>query len=86
MNIVPLGKRILIKKIESEEKTKSGIIIPNQSKEQPNLATVMAVASDVEDVTVKDTVVVSKYAGTEIEYDGNTYTILEAKDILAKIK
>ncbi len=94
MNIKPLGDKVVIKRLEAEEKTKSGIVLPGQAKEQPQLAKVMAVGPGgiVEGKEVKmevkegDTVIFSKYAGTEIKYDGEEYTIVSQRDILAVIK
>lgn len=94
MNIKPLGDKVVIKRLEAEEKTKSGIVLPNQAKEQPQLAKIMAVGPGgvVEgkeikmEVKVGDTVIFSKYAGTEIKYEGEDYTILSQRDILAVVK
>jgi len=94
MNIKPLGDKVVIKRLEAEEKTKSGIVLPNQAKEQPQLAKVMAVGPGgvVEGKEIKmevkegDTVIFSKYAGTEIKYDGEEYTIVSQRDILAVVK
>ncbi len=94
MNIKPLGDKVVIKRLEAEEKTKSGIVLPNQAKEQPQLATVMAVGPggvvDGKEIKMEvkegDTVIFSKYAGTEIKYDGEEYTILSQRDILAVVK
>lgn len=91
MNIKPLGDKVLIKRLEAEEKTKSGIVLPGQAKEQPQMAEVLAVGPggvvDGKEITMEvkvgDTVIFSKYAGTEIKYDGIEYTILSQKDILA---
>ena len=91
MNIKPLGDRVVIKRLEAEEKTKSGIVLPNQAKEQPQMAEVMAVGpggvvdgKEIKmEVSVGDIVIFSKYAGTEIKYDGEEYTILSQRDILA---
>ncbi|MDF3003119.1 MAG: co-chaperone GroES [Bacillota bacterium] len=91
MNIKPLGDRVVIKRLEAEEKTKSGIVLPGQAKEQPQMAEVIAVGPGaVEDgktvpmeVKPGDTVIFSKYAGTEIKYEGDDYTILSQRDILA---
>ncbi|MFA5528184.1 MAG: co-chaperone GroES [Peptostreptococcales bacterium] len=94
MNIKPLGDRVVIKRLEAEEKTKSGIVLPNQAKEQPQMAEVMAVGPGgvvdgkeiTMEVSVGDTVIFSKYAGTDIKYDGEEYTILSQRDILAVVK
>lgn len=91
MNIKPLGDRVVIKRLEAEEKTKSGIVLPNQAKEQPQMAEVKAVGpggvvdgKEVKmEVKVGDVVIFSKYAGTEIKYEGEEYTIISQKDILA---
>jgi chaperonin GroES len=94
MNIKPLGDKVVIKRLEAEEKTKSGIVLPNQAKEQPQLAKVMAVGPggviDGKEIKMEvqegETVIFSKYAGTEIKYDGEEYTILSQRDILAIVK
>lgn len=91
MNIKPLGDRVVIKRLEAEEKTKSGIVLPNQAKEQPQMAEIIAVGPggvvDGKEIKMEvkagDTVIFSKYAGTEIKYDGVEYTILSQRDILA---
>jgi chaperonin GroES len=88
--IKPLGDRVVIKRLEAEEKTKSGIVLPGQAKEQPQMAEVIAVGPGTEEVKMevkeKDTVIFSKYSGTEIKYEGEEYTILEQKNILAVVK
>lgn len=90
MNIKPLADRVVLKKMEAEEKTKSGIVLPGSAKEQPQLAEVLAVGPGTEDVkmevAVGDTVIFSKYAGTEVKYDGEEYLIASQKDILAVVK
>lgn len=90
MNIKPLADRVVLKKMEAEEKTKSGIVLPGSAKEQPQLAEVLAVGPGTEDVkmevVVGDTVIFSKYAGTEVKYDGEEYLIASQKDILAVVK
>lgn len=91
MNIKPLGDRVVIKRLEAEEKTKSGIVLPGQAKEQPQMAEIVAVGPGATEdgktipmeVKVGDVVIFSKYAGTEIKYDGEEYTILSQRDILA---
>jgi chaperonin GroES len=94
MNIKPLGDRVVIKKLEAEEKTKSGIVIPSSAKEQPQMAEVMAVGPGgvVEgkeikmEVKIGDKVIFSKYAGTEVKYDDVEYTIVKQSDILAIVE
>lgn len=87
--IKPLGERVVIKKLEAEEKTASGIVLPGQAKEQPQMAEVVAVGPGTEDekmeLKVKDTVIFSQYAGTEVKYNGQEYTILNQRDVLAKV-
>lgn len=94
MNIKPLGDRVVIKKVEAEETTKSGIVLPGSAKEQPQLAEIMAVGpggivdgKEVKmEVKVGDKVIFSKYAGTEVKFDGEEYTVLRQNDILAIVE
>ena len=94
MNIKPLGERVVIKKLEAEEKTKSGIVLTGTAKERPQEAEVVAVGPgaivDGErvamEVKVGDKVLYSKYAGTEVKVDGEEYTILKQEDILAIVE
>ncbi|MCL2437217.1 MAG: co-chaperone GroES [Clostridiales bacterium] len=87
--IKPLGERVVIKRLEAEEKTQSGIVLPGQAKEQPQMAEVIAVGPGTKDDKMElkkgDVVVFSKYAGTEIKYKGAEYTIMSQKDILATV-
>ena len=91
MNIKPLGDRVVIKRLEAEEKTVGGIVLPSQAKEQPQMAEVVAVGpgetvngKKVEmEVKVGDCIIFSRYGGTDIKYDGVEYTILTQRDILA---
>ncbi|MCC8192007.1 MAG: co-chaperone GroES [Ruminococcus sp.] len=87
MNIKPLQDRVVIKMVEAEETTKSGIILAGSAKEKPQVAEVVAVGpgkTDVEmTVSVGDKVLTSKYSGTEVKVDGEEYTILKMEDILA---
>jgi chaperonin GroES len=90
MNIKPLADRVVIKMLEAEETTKSGIVLPGTAKEKPQVAEVMAVGpgtKDVEmEVKVGNKVLISKYAGTEVKLDGNEYTIVKQADILAIVE
>lgn len=93
MNLKPLGDRLVIKKVEVEEKTKSGIVLPSTAKEQPSMAEVLAIGSDItndekkkDTIKVGDKVIFSKYAGTEIKVDGQELTILKLSDILAVVE
>ncbi len=82
MNFKPLGERVLVKRVEVENKTASGIYIPDSAKEKPSTAAVIAIGSEVKEVKIDDTVVFGKYSGTELALEGNDYLILELKDIL----
>ncbi|MBR0140573.1 MAG: co-chaperone GroES [Firmicutes bacterium] len=90
MNIKPLGDRVLIKRLEAEEKTKSGIVLPGAAKEQPQMAEVLAVGPGTEEVKMEvkkgDHVIFSKYAGTEVKLDGEDLILVSQKDILAVVK
>ena len=88
--IEPVGRRVLVKRTEEEEKKKSGIIVPDTAKEKPQEGVVKNVAKvgkDDDPIPVKkgDRILFGKYSGTEIEYDGEEYLILSEDDILAKI-
>lgn len=91
MNIKPLGDRVVIKVLPNEETTKSGIVLPGTAKEKPQQGEILAVGSGeivdgkkVElEVKVGDKVIYSKYAGTEVKFDGQEYLILRQSDILA---
>ena len=89
MNIKPLADRVLIKPAAEEEKTVSGIIIPDSAKEKPLKGEVMAVGKGTKDeemvVKVGDQVLYGKYAGTEVEFDGDKFLIMRQSDILAII-
>jgi len=93
MNIKPLADRVVIKMLEAEETTKSGIILASAAKEKPQVAEVVAVGPGgmvdgnnvVMEVQVGDKVLTSKYAGTEVKVDGEEYMILRQSDILAKV-
>ena len=94
MKLVPLGDRVVLKKIIAEETTKSGIVLPGSEKEKPQMAEVVAVGPggvvDGKTVTMEvqpgDQVVYAKYAGTEIEVEDEKYMIIKRDDILAILK
>ena len=94
MKLVPLGDRVVLKQVEAEETTKSGIILAAKSQEKPQEAEVIAVGpggvvngKEVKmEVEVGNTVIYSKYAGTEVKMDGTDYIIVKQEDILAVIK
>ena len=94
MNIKPLGDRVVIKKLEAETTTKSGIVLSGTAKERQQEDEVMAVGPGAihegkrieMEVKVGDKVLYSKYAGTEVKVDGEEYTILKQDDILAIVE
>ena len=87
MNIKPLADRVLIKAAPAEEKTVGGIIIPDTAKERPLQGKVLAVGNGTKDeemvLKAGDTVLYGKYAGTEVELDGEKYLIMRQSDVLA---
>ncbi len=88
MKIEPLGDRVLVKVLEEESQTPSGIILPETAKEKPQRGVVVAVSQDEEaeiPVKVGDKVLFAKYSGTEIKMEGTTYLLLESSDILARV-
>ena len=94
VNIQPLEDRIVIKQVEAEQTTASGLVIPDTAKEKPQEGEVLAVGPGrVDDngqripldVAVGDKVIYSKYGGTEVKYGGDDLLVLSARDVLAKI-
>ena len=94
MKLVPLFDRVVLKQLLAEQTTKSGIVLPGQAKEKPSQGEVVAVGPggviDGKEVKMqvkeKDKVIYSKYSGTEVEIDGETYLVVKQNDILAVIK
>ena len=95
VSIKPLEDRIVVKTLEAEETTASGLVIPDTAKEKPQEGEVLAIGPGrVDDngnrvpldVTVGDTVIYSKYGGTEVKYNGEEYLVLSARDVLAIIE
>ena len=94
MKLVPLGDRVVIKQLEAEETTKSGIVLPGQSKEKPQQAEVIAVGPggmiDGKEVTMQvkpgDQVIYYKYAGTEVKLEDETLIVVKQADILAIVE
>ena len=94
MNIKPLAGRVVIKMVEAEETTKSGIILAGSAKEKPQVAEVVAVGpggivdgKEIKmELAVGNKVLISKYAGTEVKIDGVDYTILRQSDVLAIVE
>jgi chaperonin GroES len=94
VKLQPLGDRVVVQPAEREETTKSGIVIPDTAKEKPQRGSVIAVGKGRRDedgdripmdVSVGDTVLFAKYAGTEFKFEEEEYLILSEKDILAKV-
>ena len=91
MKLVPLGDRVVLKQLEAETTTKSGIVLASSTQEKPQEAEVIAVGpgGNVDGKEIKmyvkagDKVVITKYAGTEIKYEGEDYIIVKQNDILA---
>jgi len=94
MKLVPLADRVVLKQIEAEETTKSGIVLPGSAQEKPQMANVIAVGPGgvVDGKTVKmevkvgDKVIYSQYAGTHAKLDGEEYIIVRENDILAIVE
>ena len=94
VTIKPLEDRILVKTLEAEQTTASGLVIPDTAKEKPQEGEVLAVGPGrfeegqrlPLDISVGDKVIYSKYGGTEVKYDGQEYLILSARDVLAIVE
>lgn len=93
MKLAPLGDRVVLKQLEAEETTKSGIVLPCNAQEKPQQAEIIAVGpggivdgKEVEmQVAVGDKVIYSKYAGTEVKLDGEEFIVVRQNDIVAKV-
>ncbi|AQW86143.1 10 kD chaperonin (cpn10) [Campylobacter pinnipediorum subsp. caledonicus] len=86
MNFQPLGKRVLVERVEETKTTASGIIIPDNAKEKPLNGKVLAIGNEIENIKVEDNIVFAKYSGTEITLDSKTYLVLNLDDVLGIIK
>ena len=90
MKLQPLADRVVIKMVEAEETTKSGIILTGSANDKPQVAEVIAVGPGVKDpkmqVKVGDKVITSKFSGTEVKIEGNEYIIVKENDILAIVE
>ena len=94
MKLVPLGDRVVLKQLDAEETTKSGIVLPGQAQEKPQQAEIVAVGpggmvdgKEIKmEVKVGDKVIYSKYAGTDVKLDGEEYIIVRQNDILAVVE
>ena len=93
MKLAPLGDRVVLKQLEAEETTKSGIVLPGNAQEKPQQAEIIAVGpggivdgKEVEmQVAVGDKVIYSKYAGTEVKLDGEEFIVVRQNDSVAKV-
>ena len=93
MKLAPLGDRVVLKQLEAEETTKSGIVLPGNAQEKPQQAEIIAVGpggivdgKEVEmQVVVGDKVIYSKYAGTEVKLDVEEFIVVRQNDIVAKV-
>ena len=86
LNIQPMGSLVLIKPLEAEGKTASGLLLPETAKEKPQTGLVVAVGDDEEiKLKVDDKELFAKYTGTEFKMDGNDYLLLESTDVLARV-
>ena len=90
IGIKPLGARVVIKKMDAEEKTEAGLLLSGTAKEKPQQAEVLAVGPGTKDepmeLKVGDIVVFSRYGGSDLKFGGTEYTIINQKDILATIE
>lgn len=85
-NITPLADRLVAEPIEQESKTASGIYLPENAKEKPVTARVLAVGKDVKNVKVKDKILYKEFSTTEVKIDGKEYILLKEEDVLATVK
>ena len=94
MKLVPLGDKVVLKQLEAEETTKSGIVLPGQAQEKPQQAEVIAVGPggvvDGKEITMQvkvgDNVIFAKYAGIEVKLDGEEYIVVKQNDIVAIVE
>lgn len=93
MKLQPIGKRIVIKKVEAEKTTSSGIVLPQSAQEAPQYAEVVAISEDVTNdeevksvLEVGDKVIYSQYSGTEVKLDDEDFIVIKYEDILAVVR
>ncbi len=86
MNFQPLGKRVLVKRVEESNTTASGIIIPDNAAEKPSHGEVVAIGNEVNEIANGDKVVFGKFSGNEITLEAQKYLVLETEDIFGIIK
>lgn len=85
MNFKPLGKRVLVKRLEEENTTSSGIIIPDNAKEKPSRGEVVAVSDEVTELACGNSVIFGKYSGNEVSFEGEKYLVINVEDIFGII-
>jgi len=85
MNFQPLGKRVLVKRVEEATTTMSGIIIPDNAKEKPSRGEVVAVSKEVDVLENGNQVLFGQYAGNEVSFNGDKYIVLDVEDIFGII-
>ena len=85
MNFTPLGKRVLVKRLEEANTTASGIIIPDNAAEKPSQGEVIAVSSEVSELKNNDKVLFGKFSGNEVSLEGEKYLVLDVEDIFGII-
>lgn len=86
MKFRPLADRVLVRPDSAESETASGLVIPDVAQEKPQQGTIEAVGPDVSALNVGDIVVYSKYGGTEMDLDGDTFLVLSVRDVLGVIE
>ncbi len=86
MNLQPLADRIVMEQLDAEEKTASGIVLPDSAKEKPKMAKVLAVGKEVKEVKAGDTVLYKSYGPDDVKVEGKEYLIGKEEDLLAVVK
>lgn len=93
MNLKPIGERVVIKKLEAEKKTESGIVLPESAQEKPQYAEIVAISQDIlndedkkDSLKVGDKVIYSQYAGTDVKIEKEDYVVIAYKDVLAVVE
>lgn len=91
MNLKPIGERIVVKMLEVEEKTASGIVLPSSAQEKPQIAEVVAISNELSEkdnlnIEVGTKVIYSNYAGTEVKLENDEYIVVKLEDVLAIVE
>ena len=84
MKLRPIGDKLVIEMVETEEKTASGIVLPNSAKEAPSVARVLAIGDEI--LKDKDKIIFSKYAATEVKLENKEYRVVKIADVLAVVE